>query len=492
MFRSVVAVSVIGLVGAAGRASLDLLGACTSGALEAWSVVDVRGDGSSAIQLPTYGACLGVPNLPGAYKLPVITDACDGAKTRLWNINASFGRIRDASTGNCLNAVGTTVNQSSCGGVIPYRVSRTDVASASTSTAAAGSAFDGSSEVPWVSAGGYGASGMPIAGSPSTAVSNATAVGQWVQISLAAPITIASYSIGFTSMSWPSSRRRPRGHALLGAQSTSGPWTTVGRVDDDSFVPLATIATFTSASMQSFSVYRLVVTRVHRMGDGSAEVGELVLVVDPQRFAVTDPTTSASAPVPWSVAALDPWAAPRSTIAQQMITTPLTGTVFDTTVAAVARYAAAIAAMDVITSAGTVTAFDPRSIMNAGTMTVPAGMPALGSGAWTLVFSMQLSASASFNATVSIARSSGQAALFVYDLSTNGTTISTAGVSTTQNFVGGHAYNILVVMDSGSSTTVSGIGAIVAGSYPAVLSRKNAITPTAFTPGEKYVNLNCH
>lgn len=91
---------------AAGRASVDLLGKCTDGDTEVWNVVDRRGDGSSAVQLTAYGVCLGVPNLPNARELPVITDVCDGAKTRLWSASSSIGRIRDSATGACLNAVG--------------------------------------------------------------------------------------------------------------------------------------------------------------------------------------------------------------------------------------------------------------------------------------------------------------------------------------------------------------------------------------------------
>jgi len=73
---------------------------------------------------------------------------------------------------------------------------------------------------------------------------------------------------------------------------------------------------FTAMSTQSFLVYRMLVTRVERMGDGSAEIGELVLYTDPQRFQLADPETSLTPVVPWALESVDPWAPIQFTFVQ--------------------------------------------------------------------------------------------------------------------------------------------------------------------------------
>lgn len=509
---------------------MDLLGKCTDGGSEIWNLADFRGDGSSTVQLSAYGVCLGIPNLPGTFPLlEFLSDAdnnpslgpsrCGKAArdhrhvrwckdetlacrlivrthTRLfdWHVSERGGRVRLSSsrtppyaqysqphTPTCRSYV----NHSACGSTLTHVASPGDVVSASTNNGTARLAFDSDSEAPWVSAGGYDASGTPVAESPATTVSGSSVVGQWVQIALPAPVTVASYAIGFTSSAWPSSRRRPRAHVLLGATNATGPWTTIGRVDDGPFVPLETRVSFASMSMQAFSVYRLVVTRVHRMGDGAAEVGELVLVMDPQRFAIADATTSSAASVRWNVASIDPWSPVSVTIAQQRIATAfVTSSVYNRSVSNVARYAAAIAAMDVVTAAGTSTTVSATSIVNGSALNVPAGMPALGSGTWTLVLSAQFSAPSGFSKSLSVSRSSGSAALIVYDLTTDAATVLGVGTTASVQFVNGHVYNLLVVMTGGTSAPLvaGGVGSLIASVHSASLTRSNAITPTAFTP----------
>lgn len=378
------------------------------------------------------------------------------------------------------------MNQSACGSTITYAVSNGDALSASSGNARL--ALDADPETPWLSAGGYDGSGAPLVGSPATVVANSTVVGQWVQVAISGmPVTVASYAIRFTSQPWPSLRRRPRGHVLLASQNATGPWTTVGRVDDSPFVPLASVANFTSMSMQAFSVYRLVVTRVHRMGDGSAEVGELVLVTDPQRFAIAEPVTSAAAAVRWTVASIDPWAPLRATVTQQARITPaFVATVYNASASGTARYAAGIAALDVVASSGVSTVVDARTLVNGSDMTIPAGIPSLGSGVWTLVVSMQFSAPDGFTNVLSVSRSSGSAALIVYDLSADSAVALTAGMSAPVSFINSHVYNILVVMSGGTAepAVAGGVGALAASVHSATLARRSSITPTAFSPGK--------
>jgi len=95
--------------------------------------------------------------------------------------------------------------QAACGG--PGTASGAANASSFAPGSEALHAFDGNPALPWVSNGGYRADGTPTAGP------------QWVQLTLAAPAAVRYYSVLYSPDSWPSMRRRPRAHALMGAPS---------------------------------------------------------------------------------------------------------------------------------------------------------------------------------------------------------------------------------------------------------------------------------
>lgn len=434
--RAAAALAMVTYAQGAGRQAVDFGGSCAGDALEVWSSTGARPDGSSSLQLAYNRACLGMQ--------PLGTDACDGAPPRVWAGQHSRGALASAATAACVSApTGGAPAQSACGRIAALpSVPMTGAgaaASASSDTAEgpAWRAFDGAGAVPWCSGQGYAPDGTP-SGAPTTVVSGVPTAGHWVQLALPAPAVVTSYALLFDNAPSPAARGRPVNHVLAGAPSRDGPWSAVGRTDAGAAVLGIASHEFRTDAMQAFAWYRLIVTRVHRMGDGTARLGELRLNSDQQRLALLAPEYAATPLVDWRVSAVDAWAG----AALPAVYTQAQGKAEAAAAASRGDYAGAVAYLDALNGA-TTTALSWTALTGGA---IPAQLPWLGSGIPTgAALSVAFVAATTFSQSLNVT-GSGDAALFVYDIA--------AGVAVrAQNrappvqmtMVAGRAYHALLV-----------------------------------------------
>lgn len=443
--RIIVVSALVRSVGGAPRFGIDLGSACGPTPDSVWNLTQIHGDGSTAITLAAHPQCMGFPNMANAALSQLTTDTCDGAPTRLWQRPTALGSMRNVGTSTCLETSQATIERASCGRLayvpaLPLfsNVNTYGNASASSENAGQGAwhAFDGevsgSSGVgSWKTAGGYGIDGWPTT-TVSTLVSGESVAGHWVQLSVAPPVVVSSYSLLLDGDHVPGRRGHPRSHVLCGAATQAGPWTTIGRVVNGTINIAATTLTFTSTSMQAFSVFRLVVTRVHRMGDGSAQLGELRLTSNSQLFIASAPETATTPVVAWTTKAVDAWGGP-ALVAEVLHGTVDVGYAMNASTRA-GRYAAAVAAHDAMNA--TQAAYVSWSLVNGNIQEGAAGT--------STILSTSFVASSSFVESVSIWCTT-PAALFMYDISTGAVWESTSADANPVpfTFVGGRSYQVL-------------------------------------------------
>ena len=439
--RAAAVLAMVTCANAAGRQAVDFGGSCAGDAAEVWALSGGRPDGSASLQLAYNRVCLGTPNLPNASAQSLGTDACDGAPTRVWAALHSRGALASTAAA-CVSApTAGAPTMAACTRLIalpatPLMGAGAASASSETADRPAWRAFDGAGAVPWCSMQGYGPDGTPN-GAPTTVVSGVPTAGHWVQLALPAPAVVTSYALLFDDAPPPAARGRPVNHVLAGAPSVDGPWSAVGRTDAGASVLSIASHEFRTDAMQAFAWYRLIVTRVHRMGDGTTRLGELRLNSDQQRLALLAPEYPAAPLVNWTVSAVDAWAG----AALPALYTQAQGKAEAAAAASRGDYAGAVAYLDALNGA-TTTALSWTATGGA----IPAQVPWLGSGIPTgAAISLAFVAATTFSQSLNVS-GSGDAALFVYDVAAGvAVRAHIRGPAVHMTMVAGRAYHALLV-----------------------------------------------
>ena len=430
--------SLVGGVHGVLRTGVDFRSPCAATPDAVWNLTQRHGDGSAAITLASRPQCVGYPNMvAGAGEAPLGTAECDGAPTRLWQAPAAMGHLHNVGTDTCMEVDG----QAACSRTVGVPASPLTANAGLPGTASASSespgqgawrAFDGavsatSASASWKTAGGYGVDGWPTT-NVTTNVTGQLVAGHWVQVVVPTPTVIAAYALLADGDHMPGRRGRPRGHVLCGAPTAGGPWTTIGLVADTGVSLSATQPSFATASMQAFSAFRLIVTRVHRMGTGAAQLGELRLTSDPQAFAAAVPEAPPSPVVGWTTASVDPWGAPA--LAAEVLHGGVDVDAVLSMPTPAARYIAALAARD-----GMDASLATRALWATNAGTTPDG------GNASTVMSTSFVASSDFTESVYI-QSPAAAGVWMYDISAGTVWESLSNDTTPFVFTTGHAYQV--------------------------------------------------
>ena len=451
MFRVITASSLVWVASAAGRTASDFGGACVSAPDQVWETQTRRGDGAVDLVLPSTAVCYGTTVTGGVFG----TDPCDGMSTQLWSPPQSAGPLHNLGTTECLAASSNgPPTQQSCGASAPLTpLTKSTASYASASSAAvnrtAWLAFDGNTayyngSLSWRSAGvSYGADGWPLAGAPTTVVNGAPVVGHWVQRATGVAVPLTAYSLVYDGE--PAPRRRPRDHVLVGAPTAAGPWYTVGAAQDSTSL-VAPESRFSVAGGNAFLAYRLIVTRVQRMGDGSTQLGELSLLSNAQRFDLVPSSNAVGVEAPWRISTVDAWAGLMVPATLSRANGSLPNAWQNTTLSSVARYNDVIA----LSKAGQKSATSLAALTAGGLVTV--GSVA---GSNAAVVSASFLATTAFSQTVTVAADL-PAALFVYDLTTSDIMVVNSGESATFSAAEGRAYDMELVMEGlGTAATTN-------------------------------------